>query len=317
MSSVTFLGNVTSIDTQAFASCTGLQTFSFPESLTTLGSNAFYFCRGLQTIVIPKNVNFIGDSCFSRCSLLSSVTYDGLKNPSYGSSVLDNTRVGKVNVPPKYEDVNFCGYSINYISTITFSASDIFTDSSTFTESSIFTSSGSFTESSLLGPLEPTASPSATLAGITVSVSYIESFVSVRSVTQSMSYVSSQGYSYILLENGEYSSTLTNVYAYRLFPYIIYYLSPTYIKTGILLEKNVRKKTITQQQLIGVVCGSVAAFFLLLAVIIFIVQRKNRIHEIYDEVEWFSSESGDETDEHTQEIDEIDYSTPVYTHFEI
>ncbi|KAK8845256.1 hypothetical protein M9Y10_021449 [Tritrichomonas musculus] len=319
LSSVTFLGNVTNIGTQAFASCTGLQTFTFPESLTTLGANAFYFCRGLQTIFIPKNVNFIGDSCFSQCSLLSSVTYDGLKNPSHGSFVLDNTRVGKVNVPPKYEDDDFCGCSVNYISTTTFSASDIFTDSSAFTASSIFTSSKSFTESSLLGPLEPIASPLATLAGITISesVSYIESFVSVRSVTQKMSYVSSQGYSYILLANGEYSLTSSNVYVYKRIPYVIYYLSPTYIKTGILLEMNVRKKTITQEQLIGVVCGSVAAFFLILAIIVFVVQRKNRIHEIYDEVDWFSSESGDVSDEHTQEIDETVNSTPVYTHFEI
>ena len=74
------------------------------------------------------------------------------------------------------------------------------------------------------------------------SVSYIESFVSVRSVTQKMTYVSSQGYSYILLENGEYSLTSSNVYVYKRIPYVIYYLSPTYIKTGIFLEMNVRKK---------------------------------------------------------------------------
>ena len=85
-----------------------------------------------------------------------------------------------------------------------------------------------------------------------------------------------------------------------------------------------KKITITQEQLIGVVCGTAAVFFLILALIIFIVQKKSRRHRYNDsEVEWFSSEScGRSDDEETQEIDETtqDMMTgqpKIYTHFEI
>lgn len=58
-------------------------------------------------------------------------------------------------------------------------------------------------------------------------------------------------------------------------PYIIAYLSPSYVEIKINIDMNKNKKRITQEKLIGVVCGSVAGFFVILSIIILIRQKKN------------------------------------------
>ena len=47
------------------------------------------------------------------------------------------------------------------------------------------------------------------------------------------------------------------MYFYSYFPYIIFYLSPTYVSSYIILNIN-KKRTITGEQLIAMVCGSVS-----------------------------------------------------------
>lgn len=149
------------------------------------------------------------------------------------------------------------------------------------------------------------ASPTASPVGITISASYLASLVSVRSVTLSMPYVTSKEHSYAQLDNGQHSMVPSNVYVYKNFPCAIYFLPQTLIKTGILLQMEVRKKTITKEQLIGIVCGSAAGFFLILALIVFIIQRKNRTIDYYDEIDFFSSESGNVSGEETHQTEEI------------
>lgn len=57
---------------------------------------------------------------------------------------------------------------------------------------------------------------------------------------------------------------------------LIYYLSPSYSPVIVTVEKTLIKKRITQEQLIGVVCGSAAVFFLILSIIAFVVRRIKR-----------------------------------------
>ena len=61
--------------------------------------------------------------------------------------------------------------------------------------------------------------------------------------------------------------------------YIIYYLSPTHVPLSISLEINHTKKKITAEKLLGIICGSVAALFAIIAIVIFII-RRNQFHEI-------------------------------------
>lgn len=50
----------------------------------------------------------------------------------------------------------------------------------------------------------------------------------------------------------------------------------TYTQTYILISLNIKKKAISKEQLIGIVCGCTAAFFLILYIIIFIFKKKRK-----------------------------------------
>ena len=52
--------------------CSG--NVDIPDSVTTIGSNAFYSCTDIETISIPDSVTSIGDFAFLNCTKLSSVT---------------------------------------------------------------------------------------------------------------------------------------------------------------------------------------------------------------------------------------------------
>ena len=106
---VTYSGitySVTSIDTFAFSSCSGLTSVTIPNSVTSIGTSAFNSCSltsiivesgntvydsrgncnaiietstneliaGCMNTVIPNSVTSIGDHAFSGCSGLNSVT---------------------------------------------------------------------------------------------------------------------------------------------------------------------------------------------------------------------------------------------------
>jgi len=75
--SVTYLGNtysVTSIEPNAFVSCSDLISLTIPSSVTSIGSGAFTNCTALPSITIPDSVTSIGSYAFSRCSSLTSIT---------------------------------------------------------------------------------------------------------------------------------------------------------------------------------------------------------------------------------------------------
>lgn len=196
---VSLHSNIITIGERSFINCPELTNISLPSNLATLGSYALSERASLQGMIIPASVDFIGERCFYRCSSLNSVIFEGLRNPSRWTSVLDSTGVRRVHVPGIYADSDFCGYSISRISTSIFSPSDAFTDSAIF--------------------LEPAASLTATLAGKTISqsVTFLVSFISVKSVTASISYVSSKEYSYMQLDNGEYSMVSTEAYVRKYF----------------------------------------------------------------------------------------------------
>ncbi len=70
---VEILDSVTSIDAEAFYSCTGLTSVVIGDSVTSIGECAFYDCDSLTSIVIPDSVTSIGREAFSYCNGLTSV----------------------------------------------------------------------------------------------------------------------------------------------------------------------------------------------------------------------------------------------------
>ena len=60
---------VTSIEDDAFDSCTGLVGVNIPNSVTSIGISAFLGCTSLSSVVIGTNVTSIGDFAFSGTGL--------------------------------------------------------------------------------------------------------------------------------------------------------------------------------------------------------------------------------------------------------
>ena len=65
--------SVTSIDSDAFLSCSELTSVTIPESVTSIGSEAFDGCKNLTSVNIPNSVTSIDDYAFDGCSGLTSV----------------------------------------------------------------------------------------------------------------------------------------------------------------------------------------------------------------------------------------------------
>ena len=64
---------VTSIESGAFWTCTGLTSVTIPNSVTIIGSQAFCNCSNLTSVSIPSSVKIIGESAFRNCSKINSV----------------------------------------------------------------------------------------------------------------------------------------------------------------------------------------------------------------------------------------------------
>ena len=71
---ITFDGDVTSIGSEAFYSCSSLTNIILPDVVTSIGGRAFQGCSSLTDISIPEGVRSIGIVAFQGCSSLSSIS---------------------------------------------------------------------------------------------------------------------------------------------------------------------------------------------------------------------------------------------------
>ena len=87
--SVTY--SVTSIESYAFKSCTGLTSVNIPESVTIIGGGAFSGCTGLMSVNIPESVTSIGGDAFANCVSLPVIDNFRWAGDSYIVEVIDKT----------------------------------------------------------------------------------------------------------------------------------------------------------------------------------------------------------------------------------
>lgn len=65
--------SVTSIENEAFNTCTGLTSIIIPYSVTRIGQRVFSGCHDLANISIPNNITSIESMTFQACSKLTSI----------------------------------------------------------------------------------------------------------------------------------------------------------------------------------------------------------------------------------------------------
>jgi hypothetical protein len=68
---------ITSIDIQAFETCTTLTGVTLPSGVTDIKSSAFNRCYNLTGVTIPGSVTILGDWAFGNNDKLTSVTFQG------------------------------------------------------------------------------------------------------------------------------------------------------------------------------------------------------------------------------------------------
>lgn len=239
----------------------------------------------------------IESCCFQQCLCLTYFYYLGDKNPSHGDDIFTNTPIDYVFVQENYQDDEFCGIPVRLPFSNSFTINQeicpnfVFTKSNEFSQSETFSNNINFSPSNDFSNniYETTIQ---THLKTTYSISYSLTFVKKRSVSFSLSFALSNSY-FKIIEQNSIIFSLTQSLILDYFPYIIYFYSPTYVRIDLLLFIDNRNRRITPEKLIGITCGSAAIFFFILALIIFIIQKKNEIKNISDSFSISSEYSND------------------------
>lgn len=117
---------------------------------------------------------------------------------------------------------------------------------------------------------------------ITFSMSFLLTYIQKRSVSFSLSFTASNLYSISYnFDHETYEFVILQSFYLSHYPYIIYYMSPSYTMTYLQLYL-INKKVISKEQLIGIVCGSTSVFFLIVGITICAVRKSVRGRSIYD-----------------------------------
>jgi uncharacterized repeat protein (TIGR02543 family) len=89
------------IGSKAFAYCTALQEFTFPDSTEEIGANAFEGCKKITAITIPENVTKIGASAFSGCQVLADITYNAIAVTTSNQKIFEKCNVKRITLGEK------------------------------------------------------------------------------------------------------------------------------------------------------------------------------------------------------------------------
>lgn len=153
----------------------------------------------------------------------------------------------------------------------------------------------------------PFVTPSASKNNQIISATVTLVFTQMKSVPMSISLVNTNivTHTYIM---GSYAETNVQPFVARYFPYVIANLSPSYLPLMLPIDKEIVKKHLSQEQLIGLVCGSTAVFFLILAIIILSIQKRSQQYSAdLSDIYYFSDDEDEEIMKRKNEETNADY----------
>lgn len=153
----------------------------------------------------------------------------------------------------------------------------------------------------------PFVTPSASKNNQIISATVTLVFTQMKSVPMSISLVNTNivTHTYIM---GSYDETNVQSFVARYFPYVIAYLSPSYLPLMLPIDKEIVKKHLSQGQLIGLVFGSTAVFFLILAIIILAIQKRSQHYSAdLSDIYYFSDDEDEEIMKRKNEETNADY----------
>lgn len=96
--SYTFPETLTAIDEGAFQNCIALKSFTIGKNVKTIEASAFSGCTGLTSFTIPAAVTNIGNFVFNNCTGITNIIMEDGDEPltlGYGSDSGDNQKAGK------------------------------------------------------------------------------------------------------------------------------------------------------------------------------------------------------------------------------
>ncbi|KAK8886567.1 hypothetical protein M9Y10_042031 [Tritrichomonas musculus] len=258
----------------------------------------------LQNHPKQKQINLTG-ACGPSLTYLIEGIGNGTTSPSYQSNVFDLSPIKVVYVMEHYESEEFCGLPVRLLSDLDFSMSEIITMSSIFTETETFTNlfelqtSNHYQTDSMHLSTEY-FSISSIIENTILYTNHVKNsltvtltFVQMRSVSFSLSNSKSNTFFISFDANkNTISIIMTQSDFWFYFPYIIYYYSPKFVSTNIIINIS-KRKGITREQLIGIICGSSAVFFIILYTIIAIYRKMTYVN-IENEISFSFSYSSEE-----------------------
>jgi hypothetical protein len=124
VTSISIPESVTTIEAEAFSSCTGLTsvTFESGSDLTAIPDKAFSGCTGLTSFEIPSGVISIGKSAFDGCAGISSVKLSS-SLATIDEGAFSGLPLTSVNIPASVTDIGVSAFAgCTKLTSLTFSS---------------------------------------------------------------------------------------------------------------------------------------------------------------------------------------------------
>lgn len=254
------------------------QIYRFTQSQTFTNSDKFPSFVFSNSEVFSQTDFFTTSEIFSRSNVFLKTSDFSFSSDFSRSLLFSNTEQFSFSVDftisKKFNDSEFFTSSCIFKKTESFTPKPSIPPTLCFSQSLMFSYSFKFSQSN-----DFTSIPTQSFYGHMISkqISYVESFVMVKSVSFSNSFIVSNVLSITFnSELGQHSYIMSQTNVYAMLPYVIQIFSPTIIQTMMMFELSHPKKQITAEQLIGIVCGSIAVFFSVLGTVILFLRRKQK-----------------------------------------